>query len=714
MSKKALILLTLWFFTSHLLIAQERSLTLEEAILGKYTTLAPQRLSQVNWVPSSPESFSHVAKDNLIIQSVKGDTIKIINLVELNDALDKVEMRTLNAFPRTEWLSETQLFCKTGKAQFIYDIKQASINEIIHFPSGAKNMDYTSEGEWLAYTIKNNLWITNGEKTLQVTQDTESGIVNGQTVHRNEFGISKGTFWSPNGNVLAFYRKDERMVNDYPLVNYIGPSATLKNTKYPMAGESSHHVTLGLFNTETQNTLFINTGKPAEQYLTNIAWGPKGRYIYIALLNREQNHMQYNQYDAETGAFVKTVIDEKDDKYVEPQFPLIFSTRNTDDFYYMSRKDGNFHVYKYNLKTLQEQQISSGNWEVTEILGFDEKENYLFLIGTNNNGLERSVVKINLRNRHFTRLEKEAGFHAAKLSPSGKFIIDTYENQITPRRTNIIQSNGKLALQLMQSSNPLAGITLGENRLFSIKSTDGTTDLNCRMILPPHFDPSKKYPVIVYVYGGPHAQLVQNRWQNSARYWQYYMADRGYIAFTLDNRGSANRGKEFEQVIHRNLGITETADQMAGIDFLKSKPFVDQDRIGVHGWSFGGFMTLNLMMRHPETFKVGVAGGPVVDWKLYEVMYGERYMDTPSENPDGYKESNMVNHIKNLDGNLLLIHGAMDKTVVMQHSMKFIRECIKQQKQVDFFTYPTAPHNVRGKDRLHLMKKVSDYFLEHL
>ena len=228
------------------------------------------------------------------------------------------------------------------------------------------------------------------------------------------------------------------------------------------------------------------------------------------------------------------------------------------------------------------------------------------------------------------------------------------------------------------------------------------------------FDPSKKYPVIIYVYGGPHSQLVSNNWHNDARWWQYYMAQQGYIAFTLDNQGTANRGAAFENIIHRQLGVQETEDQMQGLKYLKSLPYVDSERIGVHGWSYGGFMTLNLMLHHADDFKVGVAGGPVVDWHMYEIMYGERYMDHPEDNPKGYEQNTMTNHVDKLKGKLMLIHGVQDKTVVMQHSMKFLRECVKQNKPVDFYAYPTHPHNVRGIDRIHLMEKVSQYFLDYL
>lgn len=307
------------------------------------------------------------------------------------------------------------------------------------------------------------------------------------------------------------------------------------------------------------------------------------------------------------------------------------------------------------------------------------------------------------------------GWHNASFNSNFSSMIDVYERHDIPRKVVLSSVNSKKKeVTLLKAEDTLAKKEIGEESVFTINAGDNATDLYCRMIKPLDFDPNKKYPVVIYVYGGPHAQLVQDRWHYATRWWQFYMAQRGYIAFTLDNRGSSNRGKEFEQVIHRNLGIHETEDQMKGVEYLKSLPYVDANRIGVHGWSFGGFMTMNLMFRHPDVFKVGVSGGGVVDWSLYEIMYGERYMDTPEQNPEGYKECNMTNHLKDLKGKLLLIHGAMDSTVVMQHSYKMIRKSIKEGKQLDYFVYPTAPHNVRGKDRVHLMRKVSDYFIDHL
>jgi len=507
---------------------------------------------------------------------------------------------------------------------------------------------------------------------------------------------------------------DETMVGDYPLVDYTTREAELVNIKYPMAGMTSHQVKIGIYDLATKQTIYLKTGEPLDHYLTNICWSLDEKTIFIQELNREQNHMKLNQYDVATGDLIKTVLEEQDDKYVEPVHPILFSKIDPEKFYFQSRRDGWNHVYEYNIRGELITQITKGDWEVTELSGFDAKEENMFFEATKESPIERHFYRINIRSGKTDKLTADAGTHSCILSPDQQNIIDRWTSTNIPGQLDLISTKKDSKQILFEASNTLKDFDLGENTVFTIKAADGVTDLYCRMIKPNKFDPTKKYPVIIYVYGGPHAQMVNKTWQNDARWWQYYMASKGYIAFTLDSRGSDNRGKAFENVIHRQLGVIETADQMKGIDYLKSLPYVDVNRIGVHGWSYGGFMTLNLKLKYPETFKVAVAGGPVVDWSMYEVMYGERYMDTPQENPEGYKNANMMNYVDKLNGKLMIIHGVQDQTVVMQQSMQFLKKCIDLDKQVDFFVYPTHEHNVRGNDRLHLMEKISNYFLDNL
>ncbi len=693
-------------------LAQTQKLTINEAVLGKGTTLAPKSLNQLCWLPNQSFLFSYVKNDSLFIENQRSRKRDfILSMEQLRNISGN---KNLTTFPHLQWTSPEEILFTIGRKTFIYNIHSLQLTKSLFLPEEASRLDYFGKKGKLAYTYQNNLFVASNKETVSISDERNKEISYGQAVHRNEFGIEKGTFWSPSGNLLAFYRMDETMVKNYPLIDYMHPVAISKNIKYPMAGDSSHQVKVGVYDLITKKTVYLKTGAPLDHYLTNLSWSPDEKSIILLELNREQDHLKANLYDATTGDLIRTIFEETDKAYVEPLNPPLFSKVNPGIFYYQSRRDGYNHIYQCSTDGKLFKQITKGDWEVTKLLGFDTKEQNLFIESTEAGPLERQIYRVKLSSGKETRITTDEGIHAATLSPDGSALIDQFQGPTVPNEISLIKTNGSLIRTLIKSDDPLKNYQLGENKLVTIKAADGKTDLYGRIILPPNFDPKKKYPVIVYVYGGPHSQLVNKSWLNSAMLWQYYMADRGFIAFTLDNRGTSYRGSAFETVIHRHLGVNETADQMKGIEYLKSLPYVDSNRIGVHGWSFGGFMTLNLMLRHPETFKVGVAGGPVVDWKMYEVMYGERYMDTPQENPEGYRDANMCLKADNLVGKLLLIHGMQDSTVVMQHNILFLESCIIRGKQVDFFPYPTHEHNVRGKDRIHLMNKVSEYFEEHL
>jgi dipeptidyl-peptidase-4 len=550
---------------------------------------------------------------------------------------------------------------------------------------------------------------------IPVTNDTDPGIVNGKAVHRVEFGIYKGIFWSPKGNYLAFYRKDETMVTDYPLVDIDTRIAEEKDIKYPMAGMKSHEVTLGVYDINNERIHFINTGEPKDQYLTSVTWSPDEQFIFIALLNRDQNHLKLNKYDALTGQLVKTLFEEKDKEWVEPEHELYFLNSKPDQFVWFSERNGFNHLYLYDIDGNLIKQLTKGNFTVTEYLGSDPKDKTIFYISNEENPIEKQIYMLDVKSGEKIKLTSIKGTHNGIPAKSGKYILNSYSSfsEDIAREYALIDIKGNVKQILLENKDPLSDYNLGETSVFTIKN-DEDQELYCRMIKPHDFDPEKKYPVFLYVYGGPHSQLVTDSWLAGGGLFLNYMAQQGYVVFTLDNRGTANRGIEFEQAIHRNLGKYEVEDQVAGINYLKTLDFVDPDRIGVNGWSYGGFMTISLMLKHPEIFKVGVCGGPVTDWKYYEVMYGERYMDTPQDNPEGYEESSLINKTANLDGKLLVIHGTEDPTVVWQHSLVFLQNCIKSGKQLDYFVYPGHGHGVRGKDRLHLNIKMANYIFENL
>ena len=546
-------------------------------------------------------------------------------------------------------------------------------------------------------------------------------IVLGESVHRNEFGIDGGLFWSPKQSKLAFYRMDQSMVVDYPLVNTKAREAEVRNIKYPMAGMKSHEVTVGVWDCASQKLVYLNTARDTtvherEMYLTNIAWSPDEQYVYIAKINREQNHMWLEQYDAATGDFMKVLFEETNPRYVESCEPMIFTPKG-DQFLWYSMRDGYKHLYLYNLDGSLVKQVTKGEYEVEGFIQFDKKGENIFIYANKNNLDGRDAYRVNLKNgtmECLTNYNSAEGTHTVVINDEGTRMVDYFSAVDNPGEVNYVININKPAnhrdYNIYRAENPLKDYAMPGVELGTIKAADGKTDLYYRLITPPNMEKGKKYPTLVYVYGGPHSQLVTDSWLGGGNLYFMFLAQQGYVVFTVDNRGTDNRGFEFESCTHRRLGEIEMADQMEGVKFLKSLPYVDQDRMGVEGWSFGGFMTITMKLAHPEVFKVGCAGGPVIDWKWYEIMYGERYMDTPQENPEGYEANSLLNKAQNLEGRLLVIQGAEDNTVVPQHSTEFIERCINNFKQVDYFMYPHHEHNVLGRERLHLYQKMFDYY----
>lgn len=549
---------------------------------------------------------------------------------------------------------------------------------------------------------------------IQLTTDGSREIVYGQSVHRDEFGIHKGMFWAPNGQKLAFYRMDQSMVADYPQVNIFGRIAKCESDKYPMAGETSHKVTVLVYDLATKKTVTLQAGDPTDRYFTNIAWSPDSKTIYMFELNRDQNDCRLVSYDAQTGMKIAELYRETHDKYVEPQHPIAFLPWDNNLFIMQSQRDGYNHLYLYQTNGKLIKQLTKGKWVVLDVIGFNAKDKSIVYTSTEKHALQTNTYTVNVKTGKRRLLDNGRGYHSPSLSPSGTFIVDKYSEPTVPRNIEIINTSNGKRTQYFEAADPWKEYQVPTYTCGTIKAADGTTDLYYRMVKPANFDENKKYPLVLYVYGGPHAHNVDARWHYASRSWETYMAQKGYILFILDNRGSERRGRDFEQATFRQLGQIEMQDQMKGIEYVKTLPYVDADRIGVHGWSFGGFMTISLMTNYPETFKVGVAGGPVIDWKWYEVMYGERYMDTPQANPEGYTKTSLIPQAKNLKGKLQIIQGTNDKTVVPQHCLSFIAECIKQGTQPDFFVYPGEPHNMRGHQSVHLHERITQYFEDYL
>ncbi len=691
--------------------AQLKTFTLDEAVLQQARAFRADKLSGFQWIPNTNNYVYYIDANSKMMQATttEAKAKELVTLAEINTGLGT----KLKSFAGLEWIdAATFLISENGK-YYSYSLASKSGKSIQETSDAAENQTFDASKNNLAFTEDNNLYFFNKNKEkIAVTSESNKGIVSGQSISRNEFGINNGIFWSPKSSYLAFYQKDQSEVADYPLLDINETPGKLVSIKYPMIGQKSEKPRVGIYNLATRKTVFISPKSGnLNDYLTNLSWSPDEKYVLIAELNREQNDMNLNVYEANSGNFVRTILNEKNNAWVEPEHDAFFPNSTSNNFVWFSEKDGFQNMYYYSIDGKLIQQITANKFPVREIIGANPAGTEIYFKATGVNPTNMLVYKVTLKGKQ-TLITKDEGVHAVAISTDGKWFFDEFSNHSIPSKS-ILYDSKLNATTLLVSKNKYDGYQIGTSEIKTIKAADGTTDLYTRLIKPSNFDATKKYPVMVYVYGGPHAQMITNSFLDGANLWMYWMAEQGYLVFTVDNRGSDNRGFAFESVIHGRLGVNEMDDQLKGVDYLKSLPYVDGNRLAVHGWSFGGFMTTSLMLRKPDTFKVGVAGGPVTDWKWYEVMYGERYMDTPAENQKGFDEASTLNYVNNLKGKLLLIHGTSDDTVVMQQNLALVKKFVEAGKQIDFFPYPMAKHNVQGKDRVHLMNKVLNYIIEN-
>ena len=706
---KRFCIIILLFLCSYPLFSQPETIDLHGVFRGKYRMDDYHNLS---WRPSTTY-FTFVDRkstDTLFCQNARTQEKTVLLTVSaLNDKFPEQKMRSI---PAHEWIDQNSLYIPSFDAILHFQDKEFTVETLPI--AGKKFIDYNAKHKLFLAKEGQNILVMSEKNSYQpilICSDTGRLITFGETVFRSEWGIHEGQYISPSANYIAFYRKDETTEEEYPLVNTSTPIATAEMMKYPMAGRQHHTVTVGIFDvaqSAAQNKSVFHYLKTDIQdgiFLTNVTFSPDEKRIYISHLNRAQNHLKLVEYDVATGAKIRTVLEEKDNRYVEPQTRIYFLKNNR--FIWQSDCDGWKHCYLYDFSGNMIKQLTRGDWDVIDLIGVDAKEENLYFITNKDNPTGRFLYQLTMKSGKITNLTPENGTHAPSFSSDYQFFIDRFSNIETPLRITLQATKGKTSTLLINSKNPYQGLDLGKTEIFSLKNKNGD-DLYCRMIYPPAFDAAKKYPCLIYVYGGPHSQLVTNNFMSGGVFLQY-LAQKGYVIFTLDNRGTANRGVEFEKSIHRQLGVLEVEDQMVGVDYLKSKPFIDASKIGLDGWSYGGFMTLSLITAYPDVFRAASCGGPVVDWKWYEVMYGERYMDTPEENPEGYNRAAIIPKVKDIKSHLLVMHGAQDHTVVLQHSLELLEQAVKDNIQIEYFVYPSHDHNVRGIERVHLWNKIEKF-----
>lgn len=689
--------------------AQKTRITLEEALLqaGKFR---PDSQNSIQWSPVGNRwAYYDTATQKIVIETTSGSKT-VINPQDLEKAFGINVGRVPQSF---SWATSDAFYINTGRAIYLYNISSKSGKKLIDWDVRADYMTISDSRDAIAYSTGGDVYYKKGDKTTRITTDGDikGGIINGQSVHRNEFGIAGGIFLSHSGSKVAYYRKDESRVARYPIVNTTTRIATVEDIAYPMAGETSENVTLHIYDTTTGKTIEVKKQGGKEDYLTAITWDPNEKYIYIAELTRDQKHMSFNKFDATSGAYVKTLFKEDNNRWVEPEEAAIFFPSRPGEFFWRSERDGNVHYYRYSTDGQLLGRATDGVVQVERIIGLCG--DLFYYVTTADAGMDRCIKFTDLKTGKVGFVHGEKGTWNGYLDPMGRYMVCTFTDLNTPFKVILTQLSkdgrnmGKDIRTTFTAANPMQNHIVGQVKLGRIIK-DGR-EYNTRMVLPSDFDPTRRYPVLLYVYGGPHLQMVRNVFRGGADLWMHHMAERGYVIFTIDGRGTPSRGFGWESAIHRQCGTLEVQDQMIGIDFLKNQSFIYPDRIAVYGWSYGGFTSTSLMLTHPDVFKVAVAGGPVVDWKWYEVMYTERYMDTPQDNPEGFKNASLLGKIKNLKNPLLLIHGTSDPVVVWQHSQELVRAAITEGRQVDYMIYPGHEHNVYGRDRLHLITKVLDY-----
>jgi len=699
------------------MMAQEKLFTLEDLNFGgtNYHNLRPKNLFLTWW---GDQLMYQDAEEGGTMDD-KGNKKTLFSLEQVNECLAtliKEEKQTIYSAmnARYPYPDQSLVLLKNGNIQLLYNFKTKQVEWWQHI-GDATVTAWSSASKVLAYKkADKQLYVLQDEKETQLTTDGSREIVYGEAVHRNEWGINEGLFWSPDGQKLAFYRMDQSMVTDYPQVNIDSRVAELEPDKYPMAGMNSHQVTVGVYDVSTQKTVYLQTGEPVDRYFTNIAFSPDSKMIFMQELNRDQNDCRLVCYDTKTGKFCYELCREQHPKYVEPLHPIEFLPWDKNLFILQSQKDGFNHIYLYSVKGECVRQVTRGPWVVLDVLGFNKKTKSVIIASNEKNPIQRNLYAVDVLSGKRTLLDDGEGVHQARLSATGIKLYDRYSSPSVVRNIDLVETKNGKAKRLLTADDPWKEYQQPLYEGGCIKAADGVTDLYYRMVKPANFDPAKKYPTIVYVYGGPHAHNVEASWHWCSRSWETYMAQKGYVLFILDNRGSENRGRDFEQATFRRLGQIEMQDQMKGVEFLKSLPYVDADRLGVHGWSYGGYMTISLMTNYPDVFKVGVAGGPVIDWQWYEVMYGERYMDTPEQNPEGYNNTSLLNKAGNLKGKLQIIIGYNDPTVVPQHALSFLKACAEAGTQPDFFAYPGEGHNMMGHNSVHLHERITQYFEDYL
>lgn len=688
-------------------------LALSEAVIGAYGELRPQTLRSFQWMPEGA-GYSYIIGQGdatrLVVKNASDRSHQEVTLSALNAGVTSTGYLAMRFFPSVRWQSNQELLFDYFNKVFSYHIETGATQLLVSYDDNSRHADFNAERVSIAYVLDNNLFVHFSDSTiLPVTAHENQSIVSGAPIHRYEFGITKGTFWSPDGSKLAFYESDESQMVEYPVTDYRPEMPQPRNIRYPVPNMPGERPRVGIFNVESKEVKYLDGGQE-EKYISHLTWGPDGQSVFLTELDRAQQHLQLVRYQIPNGERTVILTEQDTAQFVEPLAAPVFLPDPRDGFLWLSNADGYKHLYHYNSQGKLNRQITKGEFDVAEIIGFDDSGRNA-IITAHHPVLERHVFSVNLRRGRMKQITNDTGLHSATLSSDNKYLMITLSSEDIPGRNDLYLSSGEFVQTLHTAENPLTSYSTGTTEIISFKAHDGS-DLYGRIVKPSKMEPGAKYPVLVYVYGGPQAQLVNRGWLNGAGLWMHHLAEQGYIVFTLDNRGTANRGNHFARQTHGQLGTIEIQDQLSGVAYLKKLDYVDADNMAVYGWGYGGYLAASLMLRTPGIFKAGVAGGAMTNWRLYESIFTERHMGTLDSNEDAYDRAGLIEYADNLKGALLLMHGVSDEVVPVGHHMKLMQRFVELGVHAEQFLFPAHGHHIRGRDRLHMMERVVN-FLNH-
>ena len=597
------------------------------------------------------------------------------------------------------------------------DVKSQTGRTLVSGKAGIADPKISPDGRFVSFVRDHNLWLVNlaDGKERAITQSGEEQLRKGELdwVYPEELDIKTAYWWSPDSSAIAFLEMDERKVSQYAMVDFSSPNGAAEMERYPVAGGANPVVRVLVASLNGGEPRAMDTGAETDIYIPRVNWLTDSKHLAIQRLNRTQTTLDLLIADTTTGK-TRTALSENDSNWINVSDDLYF-LKDGMRFLWSSECSGYRHLYLYEVGGKQLAQITKGDWEVAAVDGVDEAKGLVYFTATEKSPLERQMYRVALDGSGFARLTKEDGTHAAVLAPNASAFIDTFSSTAAPPRQDLYRADGSRIAPINENKvGELADYHLSLVEFVTVRTHDGM-QLNGSILKPAGFDPQKKYPVLVYTYGGPHAQVVRNAWGGATFLWHQLMAQKGYIIFSVDNRGSAGRGHAFETPLHFRLGAQELSDQRDGLQYLKSLPYVDANRIGIWGWSYGGHMTLHAMFEAGDDFKVGFAGGPVTDWHYYDSIYTERYLGLPQKNEKGYLDSSPVKYVAQFKGKLLIAHGTGDDNVHFANTLEVINDLIEVGKYVEVLAFPGRGHGVSDPPaRRVLMQRVTQFFLDNL